>query len=117
MAPKRSAAINALFEAFTQNASRDQQMDLDNENEEISDEQYQQYVAQRKEFVTQARRETVAEHFPSKDPSGLTRGEWDSINDNINARFRELLVSAFPDNHYKLNSLYIIKKQSAEKPP
>ena len=63
-----------------------------------------------------AHSEVVAKH-PGKNFDSLSKGEWQTIDEKINARFRELLISEFPDKHYQLNLLYLSKKQGDFKPP
>ena len=111
--PKRhiiNSHINALFKEF----APDQ---METEDETISDEEYQHYVGQRRGFATVARNEVVAEHYPGRNFDSLSKGEWQMINEMINARFRELLISAFPDKHCRLNLLYLSKKHENPKPP
>ena len=109
--PKRYASegaqkINALFSEFA-NDHIDEDLDI----------QYEQYVARRNEFVVRSRNEVIAKMYPAKDPKNLTKDDWKAMSPVINDRFRELLISAFPNNHFQLNELYLRKKKDAEKPP
>ena len=78
--------------------------------EHISEEQYEYYVGQQKAFGEQAKCEAIAHYYPMKSPAKLTEEEWSKIQPHINARFRELLVTAFPDNHLQMNILYESRK-------
>ena len=110
--------INALFRQFGNNGQKeDKDMESVEGNtneveigEHISEEQYEHYVGQRKSFGGQARSEAVAHYYPTKSPAILTEEEWSKIQPHINARFRELLVTAFPDNHLQMNILYENRK-------
>ena len=99
--------INALFKEF----AGDERM----EDQQLND-LYEHYVTRRNEFVMQSRREIVTDQYPSRDPNSLSKAEWESLSSAINSRFRELLISAFPENHFQLNELYLSRK-NAEKPP
>ena len=90
---------------------------METEKRPVAEEQYQQYVSQRKELGTLSRREVVSKHYPGRDIGTITKQEWEMITDDINSRFRELLVSAFPDFHYELNLMYINNRQRDMKPP
>ena len=101
----KRAAIQELF---------DEAMDLEDKStgdQSISDDQYNHYVEQRTAFGAQARWEAAAEHYPGKELCSLTKKDWDSIQGTVNARFGDLLMLAFPDNHFELNSLYLLRKQ------
>ena len=114
--PKRgtNSKVNALFEEF----ANDDRMDESGSGEtSISDEEYKHYVGRRRGFATVAHTEVVAEHYPGKNFDSLSKGEWQTIDEKINARFRELLKSEFPDKHYHMNLLYLSKKQGDFKPP
>ena len=87
------------------------------ESDEQESGEYDHYVAERKHFAIQARAEIAAEHYPLRDPSTLSRNEWEAVTEAINARFRELLIAKFPENHVKLNALYIHRKKNDTKPP
>ena len=78
--------------------------------EEVDEETYTSYAEKRKDCANQARREIAAHHFPDRFPSQLSEKEWAGIQTQINARFRELLVTAFPDNHLFLNCMYMNRK-------
>ena len=114
--PKRgiNSKVNALFEEF----ATDDRMDESGSGEtSISEDEYKHYVGRRRRFATAARSEVVAEHYPGKNFDSLSKGEWQTIDEKINARFRELLISKFPDKHYQLNLLYLSKRQGDFKPP
>ena len=61
----------------------------------------------------QSRREIAAEQYPTQDQDRLSKEEWEAMKEAINTRFRELLISEFPDNHFQMNELYLRKKQNA----
>ena len=65
----------------------------------------------------QSRTEVVTEHYPSRDPNTLSKNEWEAVTEAINARFRELLIATFPENHVQLNALYLHRKKNDTKPP
>ena len=101
--PKSAASkINALFKEFA---------------DDHPIQPYEHYVAKRKEFAMQSRREIAAEQYPSRDLNRLSQEEWEAMKEPINARFRELLISEFPDNHFQMNALYLNEKQNQAKPP
>ena len=102
-----------LFQEFIEPAGTR----METEKRPVAEEQYQQYVSQRKELGTLSRREVVSKHYPGRDIGTITKQEWEMITDDINSRFRELLVSAFPDFHYELNLMYINNRQRDMKPP
>ena len=83
---------------------------METDEQSVSDEQYLQYETQRMELASLARREIVSQHFPGRPLESLRKEEWNSISDDINKRFRELLITAFPDRHYELNKMYLNKK-------
>ena len=87
----------------------------ESEKEEIG--QYEHCVAQRKHFANQSRMEVVAEDYPSRDPKTLSKNEWEAVTDAIDAKFCDLLIAMFPENHVKLNALYIHRKKNDTKPP
>ena len=87
--------------------------DLD--SEEISTELYEHYVARRKELALQSRTDVAGEQYPSQERNKLSRVEWEAISEAVNARFRELLISEFPENHFQLNELYISRKRNQGK--
>ena len=101
--PKYAASkINALFKEFA---------------DDHPIQPYKHYVAKRKEFAMQSRREIAAKQYPSRDLNRLSQEEWEALKEPINARFRELLISEFPDNHFQMNALYLNEKQNQAKPP
>ena len=61
-----------------------------------------------------SRREIAAEQYPTQDLNRLSKEEWEAMNEAINTRFRELLISEFPDNHFQMNELYLREKQNAK---
>ena len=96
----------------------DASMDLDvsssdNESKQdsISDEQFQQYVDQRRAYGAQARREVASDRYPLRDLNTLSKAEWDTIQGLVNDRFRELLIQAFPENHLLMNMIYLHRKR------
>ena len=107
-----NSQVNALFQEFAEQTDDESPV----EAQEL-ETQYKHYVTQRQDFATQSRTEVVAEHYPTRDPNNLSRQEWYAVTDAINARFRELLIAAFPDNHTELNALYLEKKKNDNKPP
>ena len=84
---------------------------VDLDSEEQSREQYEHYVVRRKELASKSRTDIAGEQYPLREPNKLSRDEWEAISDAINARFRELLISEFPENHFQLNALYISRKR------
>ena len=104
--------INALFEEFV----TEEEMEEESNSDQQLNEQYEHYATRRTEFVMQSRKEIVEKMHPSRDPNTLTKKDWESMNPAINARFRELLISAFPENHFQLNELYLLRKQNSENP-
>ena len=105
--------VNNVLQEFIEPAGTP----IETEKQSAAKEQYQHYISQRKELGTVARREIVSKHYPGRDLETLTKEEWEMINDEINSRFRELLISAFPDLHYELNLMYINNRRSDTKPP
>ena len=98
--PKSATSrINALFQEFS---------------DDHSNQPYEHYVAKRKEFAMQSRREIAAEQYPTQDLNRLSKEEWEAMKEAINTRFHELLISEFPDNHFQMNELYLREKQNAK---
>ena len=126
IASKRSA-INHGFPSqigSKTNIFSDTSMELEvsySENQDkhdsISEEQFQQYVDQRRAFGVQARREVASDRYPLRDLNTLSKVEWDTIQGVVNDRFRQLLMQAFPENHFLMNSIYLHRKLSDKKPP
>ena len=102
--------INALFQEFSE---VDKMADLD--SEEIPTELYEHYVARRRELALRSRTDVAGEQYPSQEPNKLSRVEWEAISEAVNARFCELLISEFPENHFQLNELYISRKRNQGK--
>ena len=83
---------------------------------QISSELYEHYVERRKDLALKSRTDIAGERYPSRKPNNLSKDEWEAISQAVNARFRELLISEFPDNHFQLNELYISRKRNQGKP-
>ena len=86
------------------------------DSKELSSELYEHYVGRRKDLALKSRTDIAGELYPSRKPNKLSKDEWEAISEAVNARFRELLISEFPENHFELNALYICKKQNQTKP-
>ena len=109
----RHINIHSLFQEFNEPAGTP----METEKRSVTKEQYQHYISQRKELGTLSRREVASKHYPGRDLETLTKEEWEMMNDDINSRFRELLITAFPDLHYELNLMYINNRRRDMKPP
>ena len=86
-------------------------------HDSISEEQFQQYVDQRRAFGVQARREVASDRYPLRDLNTLSKVEWDTIQGVVNDRFRQLLMQAFPKNFFLMNTIYLKRELSDKKPP
>ena len=93
-----------------------EQTDASNGESVISEEQYKHYVEVRKACAIQARSELVNERFPGRAQSSLCKDEWATIQDDVNKKFGELLTVTFPENHFRLNCMYL-KRKGDGKPP
>ena len=105
--------VNNIYQEFIKPAGTP----METEKQSAAKEHYQHYISQRKELGIVSRREVVSKHYPGRDLETLTKEEWEMINDDINSRFRELLICAFPDLHYELNLMYINNRRRDMKPP